>query len=160
MERLEKKILKFYLYQKSFKEEQEKFESAKEAFYEMMEKSGRDSMDVNLGDLNVNVKRIQKTSVIFDGLKLHKRLPKKLSDIVVRKRRIISDYPGLVKYLKSIGADPKIFKSFIETEYSVDNSSINQLSELGEISMDDLNGCYELKRQKPFYKVSGKSESE
>jgi hypothetical protein len=117
-------------------------------------------MDVNLGDLNVNVKRIQKTSVIFDGLKLHKRLPKKLSDIVVRKRRIISDYPGLVKYLKSIGADPKIFKSFIETEYSVDNSSINQLSELGEISMDDLSGCYELKRQKPFYKVSGKSESE
>lgn len=149
-------VYRFYSKQLQFKRQQESFEDEKNSFYESMELAGKDSYDVSFKGLDISVKRIQKSTVLFDAVKLSKKLSKELSALVIRKKYIINDYKGLVSYLKSCGVNPDKFKSFISTEYSVDNDSLNQLSDLGKIDKNDLFGCYEVKMQKPYFKVTGK----
>ena len=60
---------------------------------------------------------------------------------------------GLITYLQECGVDPKIFKSFISVEESVDVKELERLEELGKISKEQLKGCYSVKCQKPYYQV-------
>ena len=68
--------------------------------------------------------------------------------------------PGLVEYLKSYGVDPKKFKSFISAEEKVLSEKLEQLEALGEISKEDLAGCYEVKPRSSYLRISVAEEEE
>ena len=158
--KLERKMLSFFYLQNTFKKQSEDFEKKKKEFYADMEKEGIDSYDFLVKNLNINVKRIQRKTIVFNPIKLKTRLKKSLFDYVVTKKIVITDYKGLVEYLKKCGVNPHMFKKFISVEYLVNNDEIQQLHELGEIDADDLNGCYEVITHNPYYKIIGKSMSE
>ena len=61
--------------------------------------------------------------------------------------------PALVTYLKECGVDPKIFKSFIVTTKSVDTKELDRLEEIGKITTSQVQGCYTVKNQKPYFTV-------
>ena len=159
-------VLDFHKKQTEFKGTQSQLNDEKAKFNSLMEEffkgEGIDKSAVfsNCGVNGVceryTVTRVQKMSVDFDPERLERALDKETSKKVVRKSYEIIDIDGLIVYLKECGVDPKIFKSFLQVYKSVDLDELNKLEELGEISMEQVEGCYTVKRQKPYFTVSVK----
>lgn len=100
------------------------------------------------------INRIEKTEIVWDAEKLEKRLEKSIRKKVIRKKYSVPDMAGLVEYLKTCGVDPKEFKKYIYVEKSVDEKEINRLGDTGYITTSQINGCYNVKCNKPYYTVS------
>lgn len=103
---------------------------------------------------DLSVSNVKQRKVIFDIPKLKKSLSKDVLKQVLIKEYHIIDYTGLVEYLKSCGVNPKKFLTYIEIKESVNNEEINKLGDIGEISMDDLKGCYEVKENEGYIKIT------
>nr|UVM95750.1 MAG: hypothetical protein [Bacteriophage sp.] len=153
-------VKEFYNEQKEFKERQERFNTIKQLFYndvkELFNYEGIDKLVVDNEDLEGNelvVNRVQKTSVIFDIDALENNLSKEMSKDVIDKSYTITDINRLIIYLKSCGVDPKVFKSFINVTKTVDEKKLDKLADLGLIRKEQLEGCYTLKRKKPYFTV-------
>lgn len=101
----------------------------------------------------LKVTSVTPKSIVFDPEKLEKKLPRNVVDEVILKEITVDDWAGLVCYLKSCGADAKIVKSFLNIKKTVDSGKLNQLSDLGEISQDDIEGCYEVTERKGYIRI-------
>ena len=111
--------------------------------------------EVPLRVLDVKPKRIE-----FDVEALEEKVDKELLNEFLDKKYVIINMQGLIKYLKSCGVNPKKFKKFIEVEKTVNKQKLDELSELGEITLDDLKGCYEIKESEGYIKISEVKETE
>lgn len=154
----------FYHKQQKLKGIQKKFDELKREFEEEMEclfrsrgarrmKFESDELD---GSDTLSVKMVERTSIEWDAEKLEKRVPRGVAKKVIRKQYAIADMNGLVRYLKSCGVDPNIFKRFLRVEKSVDQEAVDRLGELGQISVRAISGCYIVKCQKPYFTLSVK----
>lgn len=108
----------------------------------------------------VTVTRVQKTKINWDVKKLKSRLSKNIFGQVVQKSYEIMDMQGLIKYLRTCGVDPKIFRQYINVSSVVDESEIDRLSEVGEISKADIEGCYEIVKSSPYFKYLYKASGD
>lgn len=156
-------VKEFYNEQKEFKETQERFNTIKQLFYndaeELFNYEGISKLVIDNDDLEGNelvVNKVQKTSVIFDVDALENNLSKKMCKDVIDKSYTITDINRLIVYLKSCGVDPKVFKSFINVNKTVDEKKLDKLADLGLINKEQFEGCYTLKRQKPYFIVKMK----
>lgn len=146
-------------FQSQLNNEKAKFNSLMETFFEAegLEKS---VVFTNCGIdgecEKYTVTRVQRLSVDFDPTRLEKALDKDISKSVIQKSYEIINMDGLIGYLKECGVDPKIFKSFLNVFKSVDLDELNRLEEIGKISREQVEGCYTVKRQKPYFTVSVK----
>lgn len=155
-------VLDYFERQKEFKNCQAQFNELKEQFNSDMEdyfeclgvgsKLYFGSDDFIEDSFTVN--RIQKSSVVFDPEKLECALGKDISKSVIIKKYEIIDVVGLIAYLKTFGVDPKVFKSFLSVSKSVDTNELDRLEELGKITAKQVEGCYTVKRQKPYFTVN------
>lgn len=98
----------------------------------------------------LKVSRQRRHTLTWFADRLKASLSKSVFSQVVGKTYKISDFDGLVGYLKKCGVDPKIFKKYIEVEYSVKQDELNRLYEIGELQKKDIEGCFELKYGEPF----------
>lgn len=140
------------------------FEDAKEQFYkdmneyfEAQELGGNNSIVFDypsLGNSALKVTRVQKVNVDFDIEKLEKTLPKDVVKRVVVKRYEVANMEGLISYLKKCNVDPHVFKSFLNVTKHVEVSALDKLEELGEVSVEQLKGCYSVRKSNPYYTVS------
>lgn len=168
LERCKQSVLMFFQEQQLFKQAQAKFTDVKERFYSDMENyfksnniDGKLRIDgiPNMETLVVN--RVQSTKLEFDLVKLEKALGKELAKAVIIKRYEIIDVDGLVAYLKECGVDPKIFKSFLSISRSLNASELDRLADIGKITQDQVEGCYTIKKQKPYFTVNvGRGQSD
>lgn len=117
-------------------------------------KDNVNTFDIGVGDKNIKVTKVRTKKIIWDIEKLKQRVPKSLTKQFISKTYIVNDMQELVKYLKSCGVDAKKFKKFIDVKEEVDNDKLNNLSELGEIKMKDIKGCYELQLGEPYIKIT------
>ena len=92
--------------------------------------------------------------VIWDIDKLQKKVEKDIFNQFVDKTYTITDYKELVMYLKSCGVNPKKFASFISVDKKVNSKKLDQLSDIGEISMDDIEDCYRVEVSSEYVKIS------
>lgn len=154
----------FYHKQQKLKSVQKKFECARREFEEEMECLFRSEnvkhMQFKSDELDssgtLSVKMVERTSIEWDAKKLEKRVPREVAKKVIRKQYYITDMNGLVRYLKSCGVDPNIFKMYLRIEKSVDQNEVDRLGELGQISVHAISGCYIVKCQKPYFTLSVK----
>lgn len=156
-------VKEFYNEQKKFKERQERFNTIKQLFYndaeELFNYEGISKLVIDNDDLEGNelvVNKVQKHQLFFDIDALENNLSKEMCKEVIEKKYKIIDINRLIVYLKSCGVDPKVFKSFINVTKTVDEKKIDKLADLGLISKEQLEGCYTLKRQKPYFTVKMK----
>lgn len=158
IKRFSKAVHEYVEAQQTKKTNDEIFEKAKDNFTNAADiyfkLKGNDDSEM-LEDLNgsVTVSKVQKVSVQWNIDKLIKAVGKQISKSIILKRYEIIDMLGLITYLKECGVDPKIFKSFISVEETVDVKELERLEELGKISKEQLKGCYSVKCQKPYYQV-------
>lgn len=162
---IEKSVEDFFKKHNNFKKIQNYFEEVKTGFYEEMEEyfehnniAGKLNICGGFSGDNFEVARIQNSKVEFNPDKLEKALGKKLSSDVIQKHYEIIDMGGLITYLKECGVDPKVFKSFISVHKTVDMKELDRLEELGKISVEQVKGCYTVKKQKPRFTVKVKKD--
>lgn len=117
-------------------------------------KDNVNTFDIGVGDKNIKVTKVRTKKILWNIEKLRQRIPKEIYKKFIVKTYTINDMQGLVKYLKSCGVDAKKFKKFIDVKEEVDNDKLNNLSELGEIKMKDIKGCYELQLGEPYIKIT------
>ena len=161
MNKVQARVLKYMAAQASFKRHEEDFRKCKEDFYDFMDENMKGKVeDFSTSQQEISVTKIQTSSILFDIDKIKKKVGRKLTSKFLDKKYEIADYDGLVKYLKEFDVDPKVFKSFISVEEKVNEEKLNNLSELGKIEMEQLEGCYEVKTRKPFYTVRSKAREE
>lgn len=154
-------VIAFFRKQTVLKQVQSEFTKQKEEFYNLMEdyfgKNGiNDKFYIDdVPDCKpLVVRRIQSSKVDFDLAKLEKALGRQLSKVVVTKHYEITDVEGLIAYLKECGVDPKIFKSFLSVTKELDMKKLDMLVDLGKITEDQIEGCYAVKKNKPYFTVS------
>ena len=105
-------------------------------------------------DGNMKARCIESNKIIWDIEKLKEKLNKNILSEILNKKYEIEDFNGLVEYLKSCGVDPKKFKEYLIVEEEVNEKALNQLSELGEITDEQIDGCYTLKRISEYVKFT------
>ena len=147
----------FKLNQK-FQEAKQNYEKEKSRLqgeiFKYTSKKGIQGFGFQDGEKGYKFTTVQTKKLIFDIDKLKKRLNKEIISEVIKKKYTITDMDKLIKYLKSCGVDPKKFKTFVEIQEEVDEKKINELSEFGEINMEDLDGCYEVKLNTPYVRIT------
>lgn len=102
----------------------------------------------------LGVKKVIPTLIIWDADKLEQCLDKRSAKEVIQKTYTVTDMEGLVKYLKTCGVDPKKFKSFLYIEKRVDETKLEQLNALGEVAVEDLEGCYTTSTKSSYLRIS------
>lgn len=168
LRRYQQSAWNYYLKEQKFKKVKKQYEELKEQFEaEMLELTDtlggkRVSFESNsfaedCGTLTVH--RVERTSIEWDADKLERRLPKSVAKKVIKKKYTIANMKGLVDYLKSHGVDPKVFKKYLAIERTVDVRAVDQLGNLGEISAQQISGCYIVKCQKPYFTLSVKKDN-
>ena len=161
-------IDKMYHKQEKFKKHKEHFEEFKSDFNLLMEdyfqgthsRTNESFLNSELETDEYITRRTQRQNIIFDADKVEKALKKvdkDFVDLAITKTYEINDMQGLVNYLKECGVDPKIFKSFVNVQKKVNNDALDNLFNVGKISIDTVSGCYEIDRKKPFYTVKRKA---
>lgn len=162
-------VLEFANKAKRFKKTKEFFDESKEYFEQVVGEYFDENhidddglrIDYPSDELgpgsSITVKRIQKKTVLFDPDKVEEVIKRKVAGdgyiLVVEKQYKISDIGGLVAYMRSLGADPSIFKTFISVDKSVKQEGLDQMEQLGIITHNDLKGCYTVKKAKPYFQL-------
>lgn len=171
---VEEVVASFYELQQQKKLDDKAFNDEKQEFYEAMDRHfgskeahGASKLTFTVGyDDEDNtravggeytVTRCQKRRIVFDIAKLKRKLGKKKFKAVSTATWSCFDIDGLAKYVKSLGGEFDVFKSFFNVTTEVDESEVNRLSEIGEITAEDIEGCYSVNEGKPWYKVSFKA---
>lgn len=84
------------------------------------------------------------THVDFIPEKLKESLSKETFAKVTNKKVIVKDVDSLISMLKTYGVPPKKFKEFIAVKHEVSIEKIDNLIEMGEIDIDQIQGCYKV----------------
>lgn len=139
-----------------FKKIEEEYKQKKQELQSVIFKRGYDEFAIDTPQLGryIKVKPVESYKVIWDVDKLNKKLDKEVMNQIVDKTYTIADFDGLIKYLKSCGVNPKKFASYLNIEKKVNNKKIDELGELGEITLDDIQDCYKKEKISEYIKFS------
>lgn len=156
---------KFSVIKKTFEEESKALETSIKNF--MYTNGNVDNItlryqekdEVN-GPTVLKVLKVSPVKIKWLPEKLEKALGKERCSGLIDKTYIIEDMDGLIKYLKSCGVNPKKFKSFLRIDKKVNPDVLKQMDELGEISSDEVKGCYEATHVSSYLKIMLKQEEE
>lgn len=85
----------------------------------------------------------ERTDIKYDMEALSEALSKPLLKQFVNVVYTISDWQGFVECLRMHQISAKEIKPYITTTKSVDQNKLSKLYERGELTLSDLNGCYE-----------------
>lgn len=162
-------VVEYFEKQNKFKQIEKKFAALKSKFYSEMDKVF-DRQGSNLSELkNIKfafqgndyiVNKVQQVNIDFDIPKLEKKLGKDIAKDIIDSEYTITDYEGLVSYLKECGVNPRIFKTFISVSKKVNTKRIDDLEELGKIDSSALDGCYSLIKKSPYYTIKAEGQHE
>lgn len=168
IQRYQQSAWNYYLKEQKFKKVKKQYEELKTQFetdmLELTDALGKKrvlfgSETIN-GDETLSVRKVEKTSIEWDADKLERKLPKSVAKKVIKKKYSIADMRGLTEYLKSCGVDPKVFKRYLAIEKTVDVKAVDQLGNVGEISVQQISGCYIVKCHKPYFTLSVKKDND
>lgn len=154
------KVSEYYRVLQKVKNLTKKYEDRKAQFMVDMDEafSGSEQSLVfrNPAGQEIRVTRASKTQIEWDIGKLRKRIPKKKVNKILDKVYTINNMPMLTSYLRQCGVDPDAFKSFITVDEKVSTVKLNELSELGELRPEDIQGCYTVNQGNIYYKLTMK----
>lgn len=148
--------------QQEFDAAKKKFDGIKGEFYDRYEKAYNSeglSQTESYDNGHYVVTRVQKVSISFDVPKLEKLLTKDQALQVIDKTYTVADITGLIKYMKSLGADPMVFKSFLSVSKAVNEKALDQLEAIGELDGKSLENCYTVTKKAPYFRLRVKGSA-
>lgn len=126
---------------------------------EYFAKSKEKSLSFTVGNKCYKVTDVNTKEFVWDSDKLYDKLidegmDKDLVKSFISTEVAITDWNGFAEFLKSKGIKAKEVSPFIEIKRKVDSKKINQLSEVGDVTEKDIEGCYELKPKAGYVKLT------
>lgn len=106
----------------------------------------------------IKIIRVEKINIDFNVEKMKKQVNKKALKKVINKQYVVNDILGLINYLKEIGADAEIVKSFIGTIETVDQKQLDKCYELGEITGKEIKDVYVVNKKFSHYLIKQNEE--
>lgn len=97
---------------------------------------------------------VERNTIKWDIEKLKQRLCKREQKMVLVKKYEITDYCGLVEFLKQYGVDPVGFKRFISVSEVVDSDRIDQLYSVGKLGYEDLRDACTVSSGKKYLRIT------
>lgn len=167
LKRYQQSAWNYYHKKKKFEQVEKQYKQLKEQFevemLELTDELGKKRVQFETNNLATDdgiltVNKVEKTSIEWDAEKLERKLHKSVAKKVIKKKYSIADMKGLTEYLKSCGVDPKVFRKYLAIERTVDIKAIDQLGNIGEISVQQISGCYIVKCHKPYFTLSVKKD--
>lgn len=142
----------------TFAQAKNKFSKAADVYFEL--KGDNASERINLTNNSVIVSQVRKVDIQWDLSKLKKTLSKQTYKEVINKSYEIIDFKGLSKYLKEFGVDPEVFRTFLSVSEKVDEKTLDQKEQLGEVNFEELknNKCFSTICQKSYYQLRIKNK--
>lgn len=109
-------------------------------------------------DLRYTVRKIQKSKIEFDGEKtfIALRNNKPVRDKVIDKTYKINSWLLFSEYMKKLGADVDVIRELLDVEYTVNLKALDNESELGNVELSELQGCYSYSQAEPYFTVTVK----
>lgn len=114
-------------------------QAKKSIMSKFFEKTGKRRVDTD--ECIVFVK--ENTRIEYDVDAILKNVDEKLTKQFIKKDCKIVDWDGFVKFFKRLGADPKELRRFLSITRKVDEDVLKKLYESGELSIEDLDRCYD-----------------
>lgn len=117
------------------------------------------SLSFVVGEKGYKVTDVNPTKIIWNVEKLLERFKKRkkskeITQQVIKKSYSISDWEGFVKLLSDNGLKADDVKPFISVESKVDQKKMDNLSEIGEITTEDIEGCYTVEETNGYIKLT------
>lgn len=140
-------LFKLKLSEQKAKEDYAKAQAEVKAYFA---KSKEKSLSFSVGKKSYKVTDVNQKMFVWDSEKLYDKLidegmDKEKVKSFISTEVVINDWNGFAEFLKSKGIKAKEVLDFITINRKVDTKKVNQLSEIGEITEKDIEGCYELK---------------
>lgn len=159
-ERFTKAALQLYSKGLAKKEFESKYNQLKKKAYAILSESFDElgdpktiEIDVD-GDLGLRVNKVVRQNITFDKDAIKENLSHKLAEQIVSKTYTIYDTESFLSYMKELGANPKRLKSYLEPTEKVDLVMLEQLERSGDVSLEDLEGCYTIEESDPYFKIN------
>ena len=140
-------------------EVKEKYGELQGRLKQYFKKSGDKSLQFSVAGRNYRVTNVEPKTIVWNVEKLRKRLKENNVDSSVVKQVFenkysINDWEGFTSVLKKHGMKPQDVIPFLDIQRKVNQKRINELSEVGEITEKDIEGCYELTDGSGYVKLS------
>lgn len=89
-----------------------------------------------------------------------KYIPKYIQEKILSKKVVVKDYKAFVEYLKTINANPKIIKQFLDCEYDLNKKELEQLYETGVVDYEDIRKCATIIEGNPYIRFAMMEEKQ
>lgn len=152
-------VERYYSAKKNVEENNLTMKQEAENIIGLMQKKNRNNFSIKIETDTMNETMLKFTKVttkkiVWNIKKLKQKLRKEICDEVVEKTYYITDMKSLVVYLKECGVSAKEFKKYIDVQERVNEKKIDNLSEIGKIGREDIEGCYDITLGKPYIRMS------
>lgn len=130
-----------------------------------LNKSGEKGLQFPFKGKMYKIVGVKPKTTVWDVEKLTDRLREtkdnsdELLSQIIETKVTVSDISGFKKMLKEHGIKFKDVKPFLTIDKKVNEKKINELSEVGEMTMEDIDGCYTM-QERNGYILPSESEIE
>lgn len=156
-------VLRLIKEEENFKKHEAEYKERKRIFNQKVmnyfEKSGFEGADLDYDEGNIKLTMVNQTKIEWDIEKLKKVIDRDIRKKVIEQKVIINDYDNLVKLLKQNGVSPKQFKQCITVEESLDEKTLENCLELGEITKRQIKGTYKLHKSSGYVRITDRKKT-
>lgn len=92
--------------------------------------------------VKIIAKKVEQLKIEYDLVKLKLKLDKEIYNEVTTKQYMITNFDEFVNVLKHAGVTALDVKKFINVVETVNKNKITELYSVGDITQNDLRGCY------------------
>ena len=121
-------------------------------------KSGKTSLQFSENGMRYDVSDANPKQIVWDVDKLRGQVSKDIAKQIIETKYGISDWDGFAGFLKSHNIKPSDIVPFLTIERKVKQKKLDELSELGEITDEDVDGCFTVKEINGYVRLNEKVE--
>lgn len=122
-------------------------------------KVGKSSLWFSENGKRYNITDVNPKKVIWDVEKLREKLPADVAKQVIETTYGINDWSAFVAFMKKHNIKPTEVIPFLTIERKVNQKKVDSLAEVGEITPEDIAGCYTVEPISGYVNLSEKEEN-
>lgn len=130
-------------------EVKQKYAEIQQKVKEYFRNKDEKTIQFSVGNKSYKITDVNPQKIVWDIEKLLKRfktkkIEKEIVNQIVKKTYTINDWDKFTDLLSEHGMTPTEVLPLISVDKKVDQKKMNELSEVGDITDDDVKGCYTL----------------
>lgn len=123
------------------------YDASRRKIQEAFDKDKLTEIEVEPEDRNSGktliAKKTERATINYFADKLKENLDKEVCNEVIDKTYTVNDIVGMIALVKAAGVKPDEFKKFLNITAAVNKEKLKQLYSVGDITKEDIKGCYE-----------------